>query len=140
MKKIGSWSDLLSNVKDENKSFITKIKQNGGWNVWGRALAAQILWLTILYNIGILLIPVKDFLLSNGILVASVTFLVLLRGVIGDKIPSWVDDYVKGNFFSKFDVPFLNKWILSLFFVSLFTLYMNDVNLRNYKAYGSKQR
>ena len=57
--KIKNFKDFFSNIKDSNKRFFDNIKQNGGVNLYFRALTAQILWLTLFYNISILLIPVK---------------------------------------------------------------------------------
>jgi len=101
-------------------------------------LTAQILWLTLFYNIGILLIPVKQFLLSNAILVIVVILFALLKGVISDKIPDWIDYYTKGNFFYKCDLYFLNKWIFGLVLFVGGLIFLN-IHLNNSKLYGDKR-
>lgn len=139
MKKINNCRDLFCDICQNNKNYFNKIKKNGGLNLHLRALIAQILWFSFFYNIGMMLIPVKDFFLSNTIFIVIITFSLLLRGVIGDKIPKWLDEYVKGDFFYKFDINFLNKWIVVLlFFIFGFMIY-NHINLNNFKLYGRKK-
>lgn len=136
--KIKSFKDLFGNIKQSNKNFFDNIKENGGVNLYFRALTAQILWLTLFYNIGILLIPVKQFLVSNAILVIVVILFALLKGVIIDKIPDWIDYYTKGNFFYKFDLYFLNKWILVLVLLVIGLVFLN-IYSNNSKLYGTKK-
>jgi hypothetical protein len=137
-KGIKNFQDLFGNIVSSNKEFFDNIKKNGGVNLHFRAFTAQILWLTLFYNIGILLIPVKQFLLSNAILVIVVIFYAILRGVISDKIPDWIDSYTKGNFFYKCDLCFLNKLILGLVILVAGLIFLN-IHLNNSKLYGNKR-
>lgn len=112
--KINNCNDLLRNIHSSNRRFIEKVKNKGGLNLHFRALTAQILWLTLFYNVSILLIPVKGFLSSNSIFIILIALFELLKGIIFSKIPNWIDDSIKGNFFYNFNISFLNKWIVGL--------------------------
>jgi hypothetical protein len=134
--KIKNCKDLFCNISNSNRDFIDKIKNGGGFNLYFRALTAQILWLTLFYNIGILIIPIKQFLLSNAILAIIIVLLTIVKGIIKDKIPDWVGHHIEGNFFYNCDVAFLNKWIIGMLACIAGLLFMN---ISNSKLYGDKQ-
>jgi len=138
MKRINNCKDLFCDIRQKNEDYFDGIRKNGGMNLHCRALAAQLLWFAFFYNFGMMLIPAKDFFLSNVIILAIVTFGVLLKGVAGDKLPCWIDDYIKGKFFYKCSIDFLNKWIFALILLAVGQLFVNH-NLSSYKLYGRKK-
>lgn len=133
--KIKNCKDLLHNISASNSEFIDKVKNCGGFNLYFRALTAHILWLTLFYNIGILIIPIKQIFLSNAILAILVVLLTIVRGIIKDKIPDWVEHHIEGNFFYDCDIAFLNKWIIGMLTLIAGLLFLN---INNSKLYGSK--
>ncbi len=138
MKRIDNCKDLFCDIRQSNRDYFEKIRKNGGINLYLRALVAQVLWFALFYNIGMMLIPVKDFFLSNTIFLAIITFSLLLRGVIGDKIPHWFNGYVRGDFFHKLSINFLNKWIFALILLTVGQTFLSN-SLDNYKLYGRKK-
>ena len=139
MKKIRNCKDFFCEIRTECKDCLKKVKNNGGINFYLRALVAQILWLTLIYNVGILLIPAKDYLLSNSILLFVAINTILIRTVAGNKISGIIDSYASGNFFYRFDINLLNKSIAFLIFLASFFIFMNNVNLSNLKLYERRK-
>lgn len=137
-KRIHNCKDLFSSICQKNNKYIDGVRKNGGINFHLRALVAQILWFSFFYNLGLMLIPVKDFFMSNIIIFAVFTFGLSLRNFIGDKIPCWIDDCIKGKFFYEFSVEFLNKWIFSLIILMVGQMFLNN-SLNNYKLYGREK-
>lgn len=138
MKRINNCKDLFCDIRQSNRDYFEKIRSNGGIDLFLRALIAQILWFAFFYNIGMMLIPVKDFFLSNTIFLVIISFSLLLRGVIGDRIPYWFNGYVKGDFFYKLSINFLNKWIFALILLTIGQTFLIS-NLDNFKLYGRKK-
>ncbi len=133
--KIKNFNELINHIKGCRKKNLENIKNSGGINLYCRALIAQLLWLTLIYNIGTLLIPAKQFLLS----LPNIIILVIIYRIIGSKIPSAVDNFFKGNFFHKFDINFLNWWILSLI-VIISGITFIKIHLNNFiRPYGNKE-
>lgn len=134
-KKIHNCKDLFFSVCQKNNKYIDGVRKNGGISFHLRALMAQVLWFLFFYNLGLMLIPVKDWLISSTIVIAILAFCRSLRIFIDDKFPSWIDDFIKGKFFYDFGISFLNKWILILFFLVVGQMYFNN-NQYNEKLYG----
>lgn len=137
--KIFNCQDLFCDLRQKIKKYFERIKKNGGFNIYLRALTAQILWFTLFYNIGILLIPTKDYLLSHSILVYVLVSLISIKAVAGDKIMKGINYYISGDFFHKFDIHFLNRSIFLMIVLSLFCVFLNNVNLSNLKPYARKK-
>lgn len=79
-----------------------------------RALVAQILWLTFLYLFAKRVVPVKDVFLSNALLIVFLTIWSFVWGIIKRKLPPWVDEYMRGEAFYKFDISLVNYCIIAL--------------------------
>lgn len=134
-KRIKNFKELVNHIGDCRKNFFENIKNNGGINLCCRVFVAQLLWLTLIYNIGMLLIPVKQFLLS----VTNIILLVVIYRIIENKIPNSIDNFLKGDFFRKFDIVFLNYWIFSLvLLIAGYLIFAKDY-LNNIKLYGNKE-
>jgi len=113
--RIAKLCDFAPYIKSSNDNFFAKVKDCGGYNNWFRALLAQILWLTFLYQISILLIPIKEFLARNILLVGIlIGFNLVWRG-IKDNMPDWFDDIIKGGIYYKCDLEMLNIMLFTLF-------------------------
>ena len=115
-------TSIKAHIKEiviNHRAYTEELKNKGGYRFFLRALAAQILWLILIYNVGVRLVPIKESLLAN------VTFLLLLGifsflwKVIKDKLPSWIEEFVKGNFFYKCGLAYLNYWIGFLIFANI---------------------
>ncbi|MFZ5982477.1 MAG: hypothetical protein ACOYS2_02830 [Patescibacteria group bacterium] len=138
-KKIHSCRELFCATKEKNKKYLSKIRKEGGINLYMRALLAQVLWFALFYNLGIMLVPVKDAITSNAIVLATMSLIGALKAFIGDKIPSVVDDFIKGKFFYEFSLDFLNKWIIGLAFIVFIQVMGQVFYFDNYKIYGKKK-
>lgn len=124
--KIKKISDLVVYIKNSNVDFLVRIKCNGGMTLWFRALLAQILWLTFLYQIGILLIPIKEFLYKNILIVGLLIALNLIWRALKDNVPYWIDDFFKGGVYYKCDnIKILNQILLALFAINVGALFFN---------------
>lgn len=124
--KIEKTCDLIAHIKLSNASFFAKIKDDGGYTVWFRALLAQILWLTFLYQISILVIPIKEFVSRNLLLVGILMVLNLIWRAIKENIPDWFDDILKGGIYYKCGLKMLNKMLLILFTMNIGVLFYNN--------------
>lgn len=124
--KIKKISDLVVYINNSNADFLVKIKDNGGTTLWFRALLTQILWLTFLYQIGILLIPIKEFLYKNILIVGLLMAFNLIWRALKDNVPYWIDDFLKGGVYYKCDnIKILNQILLAFFAINVGVLFFN---------------
>ena len=101
-KKIKNFKELWNFIEKSNKEYLERIRQGGGQNLYFRALTAQILWLFLFYSIVQKLVPIKNFLLSNALILIILGLLSFLWTVIKNKVPLWVSETIKGDFFLQF--------------------------------------
>lgn len=139
MKKINNCKDLFCDIRKKNRRYFDRIKKDGGYSLYFRAIAAQILWLTLLYNIGMLLIPAKDYLLAHSILVYILISILLINTAAGNKILGEIKHYATGDFFHKFEINFLNRSILLLLLFSCIFIFLNSNNLNNFKLHARRK-
>ena len=123
-KKIKSFKELWNFIKENNKDYLERIRQGGGRDLYFRALTAQILWLFLFYSIAQKLVPIKDFLLSNALVLIILGFFSLLWGVIKNKMPLWISEMIRGEFFYNFEIKFLNFWIGMLFIANMVLIFL----------------
>jgi len=114
---------LIKHISESNKNYFQAIKDGGGGNHFGRALAAQILWITFWCSFG-------KLILSNYQIVAALatcSFLVLLwqiwDRVLSDHCPKWIDDLFSGRIFFNLDIKELNVYIGFLAFANMAVLF-----------------
>jgi hypothetical protein len=120
-KKIKSFKEVHKAIQESNATFKEKMGKSGGSGAYFRALVAQVLWLTFLYLFAKEIVPVKDVLVSNAIIVVLLTVYSFLWTIIKKKIPSWIDEVIRGELFYKFDIILINYCIaiLSAFVIIL---------------------
>jgi len=123
--KITRPRDFVAYIKLSNKKCLANIKNSGGSNTWFRALLAQILWLTFLYQISILVIPIKEFIYRNLFLAGALIALNLIWRAVKEHIPDWVDDIFKGGVYYKCDLKMLNRVLIALFAMNIGVLFYN---------------
>lgn len=114
VQKIKSIGGIKDSIRESNETYVQKIKTAGGYGVYFRALVAQILWLTFMYIFAKKVIPVKNVFLSNALLVIFLTIFSFLWSIIKKKLPPWIDEYVRGEVFYKFDISLVNYCIIAL--------------------------
>jgi len=124
-KKIKNFKELwVKKFKESNKEYLEMVKQHGGQNLYFRALTAQILWLLLFYVIYLKLVPIKNFITANVLILAILGLVSRLWGVIKDKLPTWAPDMIKGAFFFDLEIKFLNRWLWFLFLMNIILIFL----------------
>ena len=78
MAKIKNLKDFLSWVREENQNYLKGLRKEGGIGLRLRRITAQLLWLFSGYSLGIWLLPIKNFLQANAILLIFFGLVALL--------------------------------------------------------------
>jgi hypothetical protein len=130
MAKIKNLKDFLSWVREENQNYLKGLRKEGGIGLRLRRITAQLLWLFSGYSLGIWLLPIKNFLQANAILLIFFGLVALLWSKIKLQLPSWIGSLIKGEFFYRSEGIFLN---MSIFLLILFNTFLLLIPIDFYK-------
>lgn len=119
--KIKNIKELIAEIRSSNATHTEKILKVGGHGTYFRALVAQVLWLTFLYLFAQEVVPVKSALVSNAIIVVFLTIYTFLWTIIKKKLPSWIDEVMRGEIFYKFNVAMIN-YSVTVLLICIFAL------------------
>ncbi|MFC1623645.1 hypothetical protein ACFL05_00810 [Patescibacteria group bacterium] len=99
-------------IKESTQKFLNEIKDNGGWNLFLRALVAKVLLVSFWYNVSVYISPLDDMFARAGIFV----ILIVVWGSIRDHLPCWINDLIfTGKGYFKLEIKTLNRYIINLF-------------------------
>lgn len=119
---LNGFRDHIQKIKDSNAEFVVDIQKRGGINQHLRALAAQLLLWVFFHSIIVYISPLKDTLSSNLFSLAILLALSVIYGLAKERAPTWIGDYLKGNFFYECSLKDLNKFIIILVLINCFII------------------
>lgn len=139
MIKVEKLSEVIPYFKKQHKKYAKKIHKDGGYIHHLRAFTAQILWILLLYEVYIRIVPISNILSSSAVFIILMIAKSILDQITNDILPEYISDALKGKFFYDFDSGFLIKIIIVLLVMDyiMFLIPLNIAQkMKKYIHYG----
>ena len=119
MKPKISLKELPRYIKKKNDVFKKEMSDNGGGSYHCRALVAHCLLLLSYYSFSINLVPINGVFNAHAFLASSWVIVLIIWGVIKNKIYPWIQEFISGEIFYTLDYISLNISIAALCLVNI---------------------